>query len=150
MGVNSRHQRPASRGVLMVDVARLAGVSQKTVSRVVNKAPYVRPDVRDKVNEAIAELGYRPNVAAQALARERTHTIGVLALGTALLGPSRRVFTLEQAARELVSSRAPSPRRRGGSAASLCSRRTTSRSRVRWIKYQFRGCRPMLPVASRC
>jgi DNA-binding LacI/PurR family transcriptional regulator len=99
MGVNSRHQRPALRGVLMVDVARLAGVSQKTVSRVVNKAPYVRPDVRDKVNEAIAELGYRPNVAAQALARERTHTIGVLALGTALLGPSRRVFTLEQAAR---------------------------------------------------
>ena len=88
-----------SRGVVMVDVARLAGVSQKTVSRVVNNAPYVRPDVRDRVNEAIAALGYRPNVAAQALARERTLTIGVLALGTPLIGPSRRVFTLEQAAR---------------------------------------------------
>ena len=70
-----------SRGVVMVDVARLAGVSQKTVSRVVNNAPYVRPDVRERVNPVIEELGYRPNVAAQALARERTHTIGVLSSG---------------------------------------------------------------------
>jgi DNA-binding LacI/PurR family transcriptional regulator len=85
--------------VVMVDVARRAGVSQKTVSRVVNNAPYVRAHVRDRVNRAIAELGYRPNVAAQALARERTHTVGVLALGTPLHGPSRRVFTLERAAR---------------------------------------------------
>jgi LacI family transcriptional regulator len=83
----------------MVDVARLAGVSQKTVSRVVNDAPYVRPDVRERVKRAIEELGYRPNVAAQALARERTHTIGVLSLGTRLIGPSRRVLTLEQEAR---------------------------------------------------
>ena len=88
-----------SRGVVMVDVARLAGVSQKTVSRVVNDAPYVRPDVRERVKRAIEELGYRPNVAAQALARERTHTIGVLSLGTRLIGPSRRVLTLEQEAR---------------------------------------------------
>lgn len=88
----------SSRAV-MVDVARRAGVSQKTVSRVVNNAPYVRQDVRDKVNQAIAELGYRPNAAAQALARERSHSVGVLTLGTPLFGPSRRVFTLEQAAR---------------------------------------------------
>ena len=90
-----------SRGVVMVDVARLAGVSQKTVSRVVNGAPHVRPDVRERVNRAIEELGYRPNVAAQALARERSHTIGVLALGTRFFGPSRRVFTLEHEARRL-------------------------------------------------
>ena len=82
-----------SRGVVMVDVARAAGVSQKTVSRVVNGAPHVRPDVRERVNQAIEQLGYRPNAAAQALARERSHTIGVLALGTRLYGPSRRVFT---------------------------------------------------------
>ena len=90
-----------SRGVVMVDVARLAGVSQKTVSRVVNHEPYVRPDVRERVNRVIAELGYRPNVAAQALARERTHTIGVLSSGTRLGGPSRRIYTLEQEARRL-------------------------------------------------
>jgi DNA-binding LacI/PurR family transcriptional regulator len=89
------------RGVVMVDVARLAGVSQKTVSRVVNGAPHVRPAVRDRVNRAIEELGYRPNVAAQALARERSHTIGVLALGTRFFGPSRWVFTLEHEARRL-------------------------------------------------
>jgi DNA-binding LacI/PurR family transcriptional regulator len=85
----------------MVDVARLAGVSQKTVSRVVNDAPHVRPDVRERVNRAIEQLGYRPNSAAQALARERSHTIGVLALGTRFFGPSRRVFTLEHEARRL-------------------------------------------------
>ena len=73
--------RSTSRGVVMVDVAKRAGVSQKTVSRVVNNAPYVRPDVRDKVNAAIEELGYRPNVAARALASQRTHTIGMLVVG---------------------------------------------------------------------
>ena len=73
----------------MVDVAKRAGVSQKTVSRVVNNAPYVRPDVRDKVNAAIEELGYRPNVAARALASQRTHTIGMLVVGASLSGPAR-------------------------------------------------------------
>jgi DNA-binding LacI/PurR family transcriptional regulator len=90
-----------SRGVVMIDVARAAGVSQKTVSRVVNGAPYVRPDVRERVKRAIEELGYRPNAAAQALRRERSHTIGILTLGTPFVGPSRRVFTLEHEARRL-------------------------------------------------
>jgi DNA-binding LacI/PurR family transcriptional regulator len=85
----------------MMDVARVAGVSQKTVSRVVNDAPHVRSDVRERVQRAIEQLGYRPNVAAQVLARERSHTIGVLALGTPLIGPSRRLFTLEHEARRL-------------------------------------------------
>ena len=88
-----------SRGAVMVDVARLAGVSQKTVSRVVNNAPHVRPDVREKVNRAIEELGYRPNVAARALASSRTHIIGMLAAGAPFLGPARRLFSLEHAAR---------------------------------------------------
>ncbi|HEY5787300.1 MAG TPA: LacI family DNA-binding transcriptional regulator [Microlunatus sp.] len=91
--------RSVPRGVVMVDVAKRAGVSQKTVSRVVNNAPYVRPDVRDKVNAAIEELGYRPNVAARALARQRTHTIGMLVVGASLSGPARRLFSVDQAAR---------------------------------------------------
>ncbi|HET9647790.1 MAG TPA: LacI family DNA-binding transcriptional regulator [Microlunatus sp.] len=86
-------------GIEQTDVARLAGVSQKTVSRVVNNAPHVRPDMRARVLAAIDELGYRPNVAAQALARNRTHIIGMLAVGTTLHGPSRRVFNIEHAAR---------------------------------------------------
>lgn len=91
--------RSTPKGVVMVDVARRAGVSQKTVSRVVNNAPHVRPDVRDKVHAVIEELGYRPNVAAQALARQRTHSIGMLVVGASLSGPARRLFSVDQAAR---------------------------------------------------
>jgi len=84
----------------MVDVARHAGVSQKTVSRVLNDAPYVRPEVRQRVLGSIKELGYRPNAAARALATQRTYVIGVLAVGVPLFGPASRVFSLEHAARE--------------------------------------------------
>jgi DNA-binding LacI/PurR family transcriptional regulator len=83
----------------MVDVAREAGVSQKTVSRVINDAPHVRPEVRRRVLEAIDQLGYRPNLAARALASQRTHVIGVLAVGLPLFGPAAQVFNLEHAAR---------------------------------------------------
>jgi len=101
MNASEESSRGTFRGVVMLDVARAAGVSQKTVSRVVNRSPHVRPHVRDKVNQAIEQLGYRPNAAAQILRRERSHTIGVLALGTRFFGPSRRVFTLEHEARRL-------------------------------------------------
>ena len=76
-----------SQGVVMVDVARAAGVSQKTVSRVVNEAPYVRAEVRDRVLAAIDELGYSPNVAARSLVnqRRRTYVIGVIAVGLSTL-----------------------------------------------------------------
>lgn len=90
-----------TRGPVMVDVARLAGVSQKTVSRVVNDAPHVRPEIRARVQAAIAELRYRPNVAARALVTHRTHVIGLLVVGTPLYGPTNRVFVLEQVAREM-------------------------------------------------
>jgi DNA-binding LacI/PurR family transcriptional regulator len=85
--------------VVMVDVARQAGVSQKTVSRVVNGAPHVRPEVRDRVLAVIGELGYQPNVAARALVTQRTHVIGVLAVGLPLFGPALRVLSLEHGAR---------------------------------------------------
>lgn len=57
------------------DVAELAGVSIKTVSRVVNLEPNVRDSTRDKVDRAIAELNYRPNKAAQTLAGHRSRLI---------------------------------------------------------------------------
>ncbi len=59
------------------DVAVPAGVSVKTVSNVVNDYPYVRPTTRAKVMEAIAELGYRPNMTARNLRSGRS---GVIAL----------------------------------------------------------------------
>ncbi len=57
------------------DVASLAGVSIKTVSRVVNHEPNVRESTREKVEKAIAELDYRPNTSAQNLASHRAHLI---------------------------------------------------------------------------
>ncbi|MEJ2275883.1 MAG: LacI family DNA-binding transcriptional regulator [Woeseiaceae bacterium] len=57
------------------DVAVLAGVSIKTVSRVVNREPNVRESTRVKVEEAIAQLKYRPNPSAQNLASRRAHLI---------------------------------------------------------------------------
>ncbi|WP_079140771.1 LacI family DNA-binding transcriptional regulator [Streptomyces sp. LUP47B] len=83
-----------------VDVAQLAGVSQKTVSRVYNDEPYVSADVRRRVLEAGEELGYRLNNAARALASGRTRSIGVVTLGTALYGPASLIMGVERAVRD--------------------------------------------------
>lgn len=53
------------------DVADLAGVSIKTVSRVVNAEPHVRPTTKEKVDQAIAKLNYRPDPAARRMGRQR-------------------------------------------------------------------------------
>lgn len=60
------------------DVAREAGVSMATVSRVVNGNPNVKPATRKKVLEAIERLGYRPNAVARGLASKKTTTVGVI------------------------------------------------------------------------
>jgi len=83
----------------MADVAQRAGVSHQTVSRVVNDHPYVREGTRAKVLDAMAALGYRPNLTARALARRQSDTIGGIAFDTTLHGPASTLFSLEQAAR---------------------------------------------------
>ena len=60
------------------DVARLAGVSISTVSRVVNGTAPVSPEIAERVEAAMRELNYVPRVAARNLATRRTNTIGVL------------------------------------------------------------------------
>jgi LacI family transcriptional regulator len=60
------------------DVARLAGVSPKTVSRVVNREPNVRDATREKVEQAIEELGYRPDQFARNLASQRARLIALV------------------------------------------------------------------------
>lgn len=68
-----------SRPPTMHDVARQAGVSLKTVSRVVNVGPNVTPAVRERVTLAIAHLGYTPNLAARSLRPgQRTHFVGLI------------------------------------------------------------------------
>ncbi|NIK68537.1 catabolite control protein A [Paenibacillus sp. BK033] len=64
--------------VTIYDVAREAGVSMATVSRVVNNNPNVKPATRKKVYEAIERLGYRPNAVARGLASKKTTTVGVV------------------------------------------------------------------------
>src|SRR5437870_20633 len=83
----------------MADVARVAGVSHQTVSRVLNGAPHVRPDTRERVLAAIRELDYRPNSAARALVTRRSQTLGVVSFGSALYGPASMLDGIEQAAR---------------------------------------------------
>lgn len=63
--------------VTIQDVARSAGVSPMTVSHVINDHPYVRDTTRAKVVKAMADLGYRVNVAARNLRTGRTYTIGL-------------------------------------------------------------------------
>ncbi|MBO9713249.1 LacI family DNA-binding transcriptional regulator [Sphingomonas sp.] len=60
------------------DVARLAGVSKKTVSRVINASPLLNQDTRKRVEQVIAELGYIPNPQARALALRRNFLIGLI------------------------------------------------------------------------
>ncbi|GAA4359833.1 LacI family DNA-binding transcriptional regulator [Microbacterium rhizosphaerae] len=64
-------------GSTLHDVARVAGVSIKTVSNVINDYPHVRPLTRAKVQAAIAELDYRPNLSARGLRSGRTGVIGL-------------------------------------------------------------------------
>jgi LacI family transcriptional regulator len=83
----------------MVDVARLAGVSHVTVSRVLNDHPSVRPHTRARVEAAIAELGYRRNSVARALKSGRSSTIGVVIAGSELHELPRVLLGVETAAR---------------------------------------------------
>ncbi|MGA9659826.1 MAG: LacI family DNA-binding transcriptional regulator [Asticcacaulis sp.] len=60
------------------DVARLSGVSKKTVSRVINNAPSVRTETRERVNETIAKTGFRPDPQARGLAFRRSFLLGLI------------------------------------------------------------------------
>ena len=96
-GTGSGHgRRPGG-----TDVARQAGVSQKTVSRVFNDEPNVSEETRARVLAAARRLGYRPNGAARALLTGRTHRIGVVSLGTAHFGPSSLLVALDREARSI-------------------------------------------------
>lgn len=83
----------------MVDVARLAGVSQQTVSRVVNAHSNVSPQIRDRVEAAMLQLRYRRNSAARALATSRSMNLGVLSFALSVYGPALALFGIAEEAR---------------------------------------------------
>lgn len=84
----------------MHDVALIAGVSHQTVSRVINGHPNVSETTRERVQAAIAELGYRRNNAARALITRRSGLLGVITFGSSLYGPTSTLLAIEEAARE--------------------------------------------------
>jgi DNA-binding LacI/PurR family transcriptional regulator len=85
---------------VMADVARLAGVSHQTVSRVVNGQSNLRPETRERVERAIRQLDYRPNTAARALVTRRSATIGVIGMAGGYWGPTTVHRAIQAAGRE--------------------------------------------------
>lgn len=88
-----------TRRVGVRDVAKLAGVSTQTVSRVLNDFPGVREETREKVVAAVEALDYRFNNTARAFGTDTSRMIGVIASDATLHGPSLAVEAIEAAAR---------------------------------------------------
>ncbi|WP_203970620.1 LacI family DNA-binding transcriptional regulator [Planotetraspora silvatica] len=84
----------------MADVAKLAGVSPQTVSRVLNDHPRVCAETRARVVLAIERLGYRRNLTARALVTRHSRRLGVVSFDATRYGRAGIVFAIEQAARE--------------------------------------------------
>lgn len=83
------------------DVARQAGVSYQTVSRVLNQAPHVSPKTRHKVELAMTELNYVPNRVARQLAGKHSLTLGLATTDLSLHAPSQIAAAIKRKAREL-------------------------------------------------
>ena len=106
-GRTATRRRPG-RTANIFDVARLAGVSHQTVSRVINDLPNVRPATRARVEQAIAQLRYSPSPAARALVTRRTRTIGLVTPGVVGLRAD-----VDRDALQLRGARRPVQRRDG-------------------------------------
>jgi DNA-binding LacI/PurR family transcriptional regulator len=91
--------KPTYRPPVLVDVARLAGVSVTTVSRVLTQAKYVGPELTERVEAAVKQLGYRPNSAASATRSGRKTLVTVLTGGTGNHGYARTIEGAEAACR---------------------------------------------------
>src|SRR5260221_6439866 len=85
----------------LYDVAKQAGVSYQTVSRVINGSPHVSARTLQRVQEAIRQLDYQPNKAAQMLVTGRSHTLEVITAGVAHFGPAQMMVAVERAAKAL-------------------------------------------------
>ncbi|NMM94139.1 LacI-type transcriptional regulator [Bifidobacterium sp. DSM 109957] len=87
--------------ISMQDVAREAGVSPQTVSRVANGSDAVRPETRIRVEAAMEKLGYRPNYAARALKHGEFRNIGVVLFNMTTFGNARILNGITAAARDV-------------------------------------------------
>jgi DNA-binding LacI/PurR family transcriptional regulator len=99
-GETSGRTEGRRRAAVMADVAKRAGVSHQTVSRVLNGSPQVRLATRERVLRAMQELDYHPNSAARALVTGRSRTLGVVSFDTTLFGPASTLYAIERAAHD--------------------------------------------------
>ena len=90
----------ATKAATIYDVAKAAGVSHQTVSRLLKGYEGIRPQTREKVEQALDELGYRPNLTARSLKSGQSHRIGALTHEISHVGPARIVEGASAAARE--------------------------------------------------
>mgnify|MGYP000500926041 FL=1 len=88
-----------TKAATIYDVAALAGVSHQTVSRLLKGFEGIRPETRARVESALKELDYRPNLSARALATSRSMRIAVLTSDILSAGPAQTVQGLSNAAR---------------------------------------------------
>jgi LacI family transcriptional regulator len=82
-------------------VAKAAGVSTQTVSRVINDRPDVSPETRGRIKQVIAELDYQPSALARSLIQQRSYTLGIVTAGLKFTGPSRTLNGITNKAEEL-------------------------------------------------
>jgi LacI family transcriptional regulator len=83
------------RRVTIFEVAEKAGVSRQTVSRVLNNRPDVAPETRERVQEVIQKLGYKPSALARSLSQGTSFTLGVIGYGLEFYGNSRVLSEIE-------------------------------------------------------
>ncbi|MEU6721298.1 LacI family DNA-binding transcriptional regulator [Nonomuraea sp. NPDC046802] len=134
---------PPSRSASIWDVARVAGVSQQTVSRVINGKTRVSESTRAKVMQVIAELGYRPNRLARTLAGGPVSWVTVLTSDTALFGAAATLRGMEEAARAAGFSVGISVLEPGASKTDIALRLNRPQEPVMVIAYDDPGVRAL-------
>ena len=92
---------PQNRRITIKHVAKEAGVSTQTISRVINGRPDVSPETRQRVLDIISKLGYQPSELARSLIQRRSCTLGVVTAGLKYIGPSRTLNGITTKAEEL-------------------------------------------------
>ena len=89
-----------TRQVTISQVAKEAGVSSQTVSRVINNRPEITSETRQHVQNVIKRLGYQPNAIARSLSQRRSHTLGIVTSSLEYYGPSHILIGVEQGANQ--------------------------------------------------
>jgi DNA-binding LacI/PurR family transcriptional regulator len=87
--------------ITIKDVAKKAGVSTQTVSRVMNKFSIVSVETRQHVEAVVEQLGYRPSLLARSLSQQRSDTLGIVTFDLKYIGPSRTLSSIADKADEL-------------------------------------------------